>query len=299
MASFFDYFSGGGASAVGGLFSGISSLINSKRAYKAQKYNAELQYKSALETTRLNNDAQMAIAKYQNDYNTQMWNKQNEYNSPASQMERIKAAGLNPALMYSQGTTGQASAPQPAAIPNIDYSRLSSGPQRVARRFMELGDIFTQAVGIAKSMEEIKSMRLANEGAAIQNLHLEDYWRMRNLLSFNKFYWSGGIPGSDVSAGIQKALYNRLKGQADFQMGNSKFLSARQRLIDATIRNLGAQTSSVLNSNWMFNQTTKPWVSDFGRWYGLFNSAGDFLKSAVGSFGAALGRGFGYKAFYR
>lgn len=299
MASFLDYFSGGGASLVGGLFSGISSAINSKRQYKAAKYNADLQYKSALETTRLNNNAQMAIAKYQNDYNEQMWNKQNEYNSPAAQMQRFKDAGLNPALMYTQGTPGQASAPQPAAVPDIDYSRMSSGSQRVARRFAELGNIFNQAIGIARSMEEIRGMRLANDGAAIQNLHLEDYWRVRNLAAFGKFYWSGGIPGSDISNGIQKALYDKLKGQADFQMGNSKFLTARERLIESTIRNLNAQSSATSNANWMFNQTTRPWVSDFGRWYGLFNSAGDLLKSAVGSFGSALGRGFGFKSFYK
>lgn len=31
------------------------------------------------------------------------WNMQNEYNSPASQMERLKAAGLNPNLVYGSG----------------------------------------------------------------------------------------------------------------------------------------------------------------------------------------------------
>lgn len=30
------------------------------------------------------------------------WNRQNEYNSPAAQMERFKAAGLNPNLIYGQ-----------------------------------------------------------------------------------------------------------------------------------------------------------------------------------------------------
>ena len=33
---------------------------------------------------------------------------QNAYNTPAKQMERIKQAGLNPALMYGQGNTGNA-----------------------------------------------------------------------------------------------------------------------------------------------------------------------------------------------
>jgi hypothetical protein len=38
----------------------------------------------------------------------QMFDYQNKYNTPARQMERLKRAGLNPALMYGKGTTGNA-----------------------------------------------------------------------------------------------------------------------------------------------------------------------------------------------
>ena len=38
-----------------------------------------------------------------------MYDYQNRYNLPSAQMDRLKAAGLNPALMYGQGTTGNAS----------------------------------------------------------------------------------------------------------------------------------------------------------------------------------------------
>lgn len=34
------------------------------------------------------------------------WNLQNEYNHPARQMERLREAGLNPALMYGQSASG-------------------------------------------------------------------------------------------------------------------------------------------------------------------------------------------------
>nr|AXH75631.1 MAG: DNA pilot protein [Microviridae sp.] len=39
------------------------------------------------------------------------WNMQNQYNSPAAQMERLKAAGLNPNLVYGDGGATMASAP--------------------------------------------------------------------------------------------------------------------------------------------------------------------------------------------
>jgi hypothetical protein len=38
----------------------------------------------------------------------ELFDYQNAYNTPANQMKRLKEAGLNPALMYGQGTTGNA-----------------------------------------------------------------------------------------------------------------------------------------------------------------------------------------------
>nr|QJB21194.1 MAG: DNA pilot protein [Microvirus sp.] len=37
------------------------------------------------------------------DYNTMMWEKNNAYNDPSQQMARLKNAGINPHLAYSQG----------------------------------------------------------------------------------------------------------------------------------------------------------------------------------------------------
>lgn len=49
----------------------------------------------------------------QNRWNEKMWERQTEYNSPIQQKQRLIDAGLNPALMYSNGSvsTGNASAP--------------------------------------------------------------------------------------------------------------------------------------------------------------------------------------------
>jgi len=51
--------------------------------------------------------------------NLDFWNLQNSYNTPQQQMQRYQEAGLNPALMYGNGTPGNASsAPDaPTAMP--------------------------------------------------------------------------------------------------------------------------------------------------------------------------------------
>lgn len=48
------------------------------------------------------------LAEQQNQYNIDMWNMQNEYNSPQAQMQRFQEAGLNPNLIYGQGSNGNA-----------------------------------------------------------------------------------------------------------------------------------------------------------------------------------------------
>lgn len=45
---------------------------------------------------------------YQYSKELESWNRMNEYNSPASQMARYRDAGLNPNLVFSQGTPGNA-----------------------------------------------------------------------------------------------------------------------------------------------------------------------------------------------
>lgn len=49
-------------------------------------------------------DAQKALADHQYNLNMEGWNRQNEYNTPINQMRRLQAAGLNPNLVYGNGS---------------------------------------------------------------------------------------------------------------------------------------------------------------------------------------------------
>jgi len=55
-------------------------------------------------------EANKELQQYAYDLNMQQWHAQNLYNSPKAQMQRYKEAGLNPNLMYGQGSSGNASA---------------------------------------------------------------------------------------------------------------------------------------------------------------------------------------------
>lgn len=111
---------GGGISAVAGLFGGKKS--NDANVKVAREYN----------------QGQMDLAKYQNEQNIKMWNMQNAYNTPAMQMQRMQEAGLNPNLMYGQGTTGNASSAPDAMTPQMTKPDLSY--QYVADAGKSVGD---------------------------------------------------------------------------------------------------------------------------------------------------------------
>lgn len=73
------------------------------------------------------------LAEKQNEYNLNMWKMQAEYNSPQAQMERFRAAGLNPNLIYSQGNNGNMSNAPQLVTPNAPH---------IDKEMQRLGELF-------------------------------------------------------------------------------------------------------------------------------------------------------------
>lgn len=79
------------------------------------------------------NKHNIKLAKDAREHDVNMWNMQNQYNTPQMQMQRLTEAGLNPHLMYGQGNTGNATAPQKAPVPEVgnelsSLSQMSAAP---------------------------------------------------------------------------------------------------------------------------------------------------------------------------
>lgn len=68
---------------------------------------------SDVKAVREQNAGNMRLAQYQYEKNLEQWERENAYNTPAAQMERMKAAGLNPNLMYGDTSAGGISAKSP------------------------------------------------------------------------------------------------------------------------------------------------------------------------------------------
>lgn len=80
---------------------------------------------------RLNHQMQQE----QNAWNERMWHMNNEYNTPANQMKRLLAAGLNPDLMYGNPGQGTSASPAQGTTPSHADAFQSLG----------FGDMFSNA----------------------------------------------------------------------------------------------------------------------------------------------------------
>lgn len=106
---------------LGGLFGGAQLLGLGSNIYQTERANAwnERQLQAQLEENEKNrkyNSAEAAIARnFQANFAREMFDKSNAYNSPQNQVAMMRAAGLNPALAYSQGSFSSASMPSVSA----------------------------------------------------------------------------------------------------------------------------------------------------------------------------------------
>lgn len=105
----------------------------------ANNRNIDTQVSEQRKENQANRDWNLNLAKMQNNWNIEQWNRENAYNSPAAQMARYKAAGLNPDLMYGQQNLSAASpemtageGSQPTDVSNLANKRT-------------VGDMITQA----------------------------------------------------------------------------------------------------------------------------------------------------------
>lgn len=103
-----------------------------------------------------NRDWNLNLARLQNRWNIDQWNRENAYNSPAAQMARYKAAGLNPDLIYGQSNLS-ASSPE---MTSGDGS-LPTDVSNLANKRTML-DIVSASLDNDIKREQVKSMRNQN-----------------------------------------------------------------------------------------------------------------------------------------
>lgn len=124
------------------------------------------------------------------------WKMQNEYNTPYMQMERLKAAGLNPKLVYGHGAVTQA-----GEMPSVQRSEVTA-PAGEIGKFTEIRNMNAQLDNL-RAQNDLTKMETILKAANAVNVDLANRDAARELgikLDMDKKYpafpqQKGDVPG--------------------------------------------------------------------------------------------------------
>ena len=150
------FFQGAGSALIGGALSGISNLFGAH----SQNQSVEKQLAAAREEAEKTRKWQTSEREAQNDWNFKLWQANNEYNTPAATQARLRAAGLNPDLYYTngqlQGASIQAQGGHTPSGPVADTSAWN--------RYIPLGSVASQALADTALSAQVGKTTAETEG---------------------------------------------------------------------------------------------------------------------------------------
>lgn len=116
---------------------------------------------------------QIAAMEKQQQQNKDLWDYQNAYNTPAQQMARLKAAGLNPNLIYGSGTGGPAGPIPSAEVPTKQVIRPNIDASGAFSAHLNARQADAQYAATLQNMDLMKTTgNLKEAQIAMQNLKL-------------------------------------------------------------------------------------------------------------------------------
>ena len=168
----------GGASVIG---SSVMNLVSQADANAANERIADKNIAMQRETNNMNRElTYMANAQNykmfqeQNAFNLDMWNKQNEYNKPQEQVQRLLAAGINPATglgQVSEAGSLQSASANPAQAATMTAPQSNYHQQPLNFDFTGVGDVAMQAAAMQQDA------RLKESQVNYNNAKAEYEWR--------------------------------------------------------------------------------------------------------------------------
>lgn len=167
----------------------------------------------------------------------------NEYNTPANQMARFRAAGLNPHLIYGQGTNGNQSAP--TALPDQklpDYSGIGDAAQAYTATRQQQTQIDQMKKNIEVADTEI-SLKKAQEIATLMGSAKteEETRQLQELFQVKKDQLSANLNQTNVNtqlttATIDKVLQDISASRTGQKLSEAQIDNIRQSITESAAR---------------------------------------------------------------
>lgn len=189
-----------------------------------------------------NNESLMELAQYKYDKDLEQWNRENAYNTPTAQMQRYADAGLNPNLIYGQGSSGNASGGVSYDAPNLQaYTNYGDmGASGAVHAFQQQQAINSQ-VALQNANSELSKSQRNMVDAQIVGQNLKN---LNQTIQNSRDYFEYGIRtkyGDDMAnAQLQnswQALHTS-QSQQQLNLANASLANARE---DLTLRQIDTE----------------------------------------------------------
>lgn len=207
-------------------------------------------------STLLSNEANKSLMRERNQMAIDQWNRENEYNLPKNQVQRLLAAGLNPALMYENGASGLVSATSPdiqapsvqspyidpltlAQIQNINAdtdekrSRIEQSTNLVEQQIKNFQQTIEESKAKVQTiLKSLKSMDLEQEEKELNNMYFSSVLpymvsssKSDALLKQEQYqsFYKGFMADLGVKSAM-KSYYNSLSSLTDAQRKQVNFM---------------------------------------------------------------------------
>lgn len=140
------------------------------------------------------NEANADAVEAANNANVELWREQAAYNTPANQVARLRAAGLNPNLFYSQGDPGNMSSAPTMKAAQYDYNYAEAVDKVVM--YYQMRNLAAQNANLQAQTDNIN--------AQTHLRRIESDYQQMQLDYFKKYgYFPNQSTGSRVWQSIQ------------------------------------------------------------------------------------------------
>lgn len=223
---------------VGAFLQGFSSVLGAA----SQNSNITKSLQAQARENEKNRQYNLQLAKMQNEWNLQQWERENEYNNPLNQMARLKAAGLNPNLVYGNGAAQSMAAPSPSLT-----SGAPSNPQDMSLMAQRptVGQIMTNALQNEMTRAQIDKVKAETRTEGYQGDILKSDAAFRDAIN------QGTIDlGNMQIKGISSNILKNDEEIAEIRKSCAKLDAETQNVIAeydkirSTILNIDADTAS-------------------------------------------------------
>lgn len=153
-------------SVLGKFSNSLESLLGLGDSSPNYEYFANLQNELNEKAVKNQLEANKELAQYSFNLNQRAIEDQNRYNSPQEQMNRLKAAGLNPALMYGNGVTASVTGNQSEVAKHL--APQASKVDYISAKMMEL-QMMKMYQDVRLTQAQVEGQDLANANAASTN----------------------------------------------------------------------------------------------------------------------------------